>query len=475
MAKRRKSATLKEKHQVIILIVSVTLATLVGYFVSEKMFPTGMWVAGEMKVYELVDPSCKFCYDVSIHERVLASRNVSFITERVPIYSEKGRKLIRKYNISYIPTVVISPYLFERYPEVGDFLLNFGSNESDGSYVFRNLEVIRAMGGVYKKINLDEPQLNASLYYDLGSPDSIGLVNFVAYDLLSKLDNLNLEPVTFNEQYNLSPPFVVFREPLSTEQNQTVTQVAKDVNDLPKEYMLFPNGSCSPTATKARLLEQKDQTILSLEIKKLKKPETPLLEAFVVSYCPFGLQMQRVLNEIVKRIPEMSRHIKVRYMGSIVNGEIRSMHGDREAEENLRQICVREEQPEKYWKYIGCFIREGKSESCLEEVNIDVEELKSCMEDPSRGIKYATTDFQFQSVYKVSSSPTLILNGIEVDNNLLYNLGWRSAEAVKDLICSCGFEERPDFCSVGLSEEIANTGFSSSYSSGSSSSRGGQC
>ncbi len=39
--------------------------------------------------------------------------------------------------------------------------------------------------------------------------------------------------------------------------------------------------------------------------KDFTKTDQPLLEAFVVSKCPFGIQMQRILEEIVKNIPSL--------------------------------------------------------------------------------------------------------------------------------------------------------------------------
>ena len=202
----------------------------------------------------------------------------------------------------------------------------------------------------------------------------------------------------------------------------------------------------------------------------LKKAKTPTLEAFVVSYCPFGLQMQRILSNIVENIPELANYIKVRYMGSVENGNIRSMHGEKEATENLRQICIREEQSKKYWDYISCFIKKGESENCLTDSGIDESKLEECMDDANRGIQYAKEDFGLQDKYGVTGSPTLILNGERVSE---FDFGGRTAEAVKTLLC-CGFEEKPDFCSQTLSTQQAARGFSETYSVSSGTS-GGQC
>lgn len=199
----------------------------------------------------------------------------------------------------------------------------------------------------------------------------------------------------------------------------------------------------------------------------INKSNNPMLEAFVVSQCPFGIQAQRILNNVVKSIPSLANSIKVRYIGAIVNNKITAMHGDPEAQENLRQICLREEQADKYWIYIDCHIKNGEVDGCL--TGIDTSGLNSCMNDNSRGLKYAQEDFDIQELYRVTGSPTLVLNGNRVSE---YDFGGRTAQAFKSLIC-CGFGNQPSFCSQDLNADSAASGFSEDYSSVSSSS--GEC
>jgi predicted RNA-binding protein YlqC (UPF0109 family) len=233
--------------------------------------------------------------------------------------------------------------------------------------------------------------------------------------------------------------------------------------------ILFPNEGISLEEKIAeKPAENKEQKKLTCE--DIKKSENPVLEAFVVSKCPFGLQMQRILNEIVKNIPTLANDIRVEYIGAIENGKITSMHGDEEAKENLRQICIREEQQDKYWKYIDCHIKKGDVENCLTQANIDRDKLNGCLSDNSRGLNYAKKDFNLQEKYKVTGSPTLILGGEEVSE---FDFGGRTAQAVKTLLC-CGFQKTPEFCSQKLTEGQAATGFSETYSQSSSSS-GGSC
>lgn len=203
--------------------------------------------------------------------------------------------------------------------------------------------------------------------------------------------------------------------------------------------------------------------------ESLKKADKPILEAFVVSKCPYGLQMQRILYEVVKNIPSLAENIKVKYIGAIEGNKITSMHGDTEAQENLRQICVREEQIDKYWSYIGCHIKKGDVDSCLAVANVDKSKLNTCMTHTTKGLEYAKADFASQDEYKVSGSPSLFLNGEKVSE---YDFGGRTAEAVKTLLC-CGFGQKPDTCSQKLSEDSAATGFSESYGSSGDSTSGG--
>jgi len=202
----------------------------------------------------------------------------------------------------------------------------------------------------------------------------------------------------------------------------------------------------------------------------MDKVDKPKLQAFVVSYCPFGLQMQRILAPVDGLLGEVA-DIEVRYIGDVVDGEITAMHGEEEADENHRQICIREEQEDKFWDYLVCFLKEGDTEGCLDTAGIDKNELSDCMSDPERGVAYAQEDFTLSNQYGVTGSPTMILNGKRVSE---FDFGGRTAEAVKSMIC-CAFKDEPDVCSQKLDETQAATGFSETYSSGGNPGSGGSC
>lgn len=193
--------------------------------------------------------------------------------------------------------------------------------------------------------------------------------------------------------------------------------------------------------------------------KTVEKNNSPVLEAYVVSRCPYGIQMQRILADIVKNIPSLANNIKVRYMGAVSNGTITSMHGNAEAQENLRQICLREEQPNKYWNYVSCQMKNGDTVGCEAPSGVDSSKLSACISNSTRGLAYAQKDFDLSGKYQIQGSPTLILNGQQVSE---FDFGRRTSNAVKSVICS-GFKNQPESCSTKLTTTNAATGFSATY------------
>jgi hypothetical protein len=218
----------------------------------------------------------------------------------------------------------------------------------------------------------------------------------------------------------------------------------------------FANTSNQPTE------EDMEKAVASIE-----KSDNPVLQAYVVSMCPFGIQMQRIVGEIVKTLPELSKYIQLVYMGDVSSDGTKTtaMHGDAEATENLRQICIREEQSNKFWSYLSCYMKEGDDKGCESSTGINSSELNACMSTPSRGVAYAKKDFDLNEKYGVTGSPTLILNEKEVSE---FNFGGRTAEAVKSVVCA-GFKSKPDFCSITLNTDQAAASFSTTYSTGTSS------
>lgn len=209
----------------------------------------------------------------------------------------------------------------------------------------------------------------------------------------------------------------------------------------------------------------------------IKKVDKPMLDVYVVSKCPYGLQVQRAIADAVNNVPSLADYIKVRYIGSVSAGgdSITAMHGEPEAKENLRQICIREEQKIKYWGYVACHIKSGETSACEKSGGVDSTKLNACVADKNRGVAYAKEDFALNSQYNIQGSPTLVLNSQQVSE---FDFGGRSSDSMKNIICESAVT-KPEFCSTKLTEAQAAIAFSATYagsgSTGNSGANGANC
>ncbi|MBC7074198.1 hypothetical protein H5T58_02310, partial [Candidatus Parcubacteria bacterium] len=171
----------------------------------------------------------------------------------------------------------------------------------------------------------------------------------------------------------------------------------------------------------------------------VEKRERPDVKLFVMSYCPFGLQMQKALLPVWELLKGKA-DIGVYFVSYL-------MHGRKEMEENLRQYCIQKEQANKYLAYLNCFVKEGKSEQCLTEAKIDLATLKTCETNTDKEFKisenfkeegYPPFDVHkdLNEKYGVRGSPTLIINDVEVSVE-------RSPEKVKEAICNAFLNPPP--------------------------------
>lgn len=199
----------------------------------------------------------------------------------------------------------------------------------------------------------------------------------------------------------------------------------------------------------------------------LPKTDKPKVELFVMSYCPFGLQMEKAYLPAWQLLKNKA-DIDVKFVNY-------AMHGKKEVDENTRQYCIEKQQPTKYAAYLQCFFGAGTNDGseanykqCLTEAGISDSVVNACMSATDK--KFAITKkFDDQSSwlngrypqypihselntqYGVQGSPTLIINGQEAKVN-------RTAEAVKQAICAA-FTNPPAECAQTLPSVAYQAGF----------------
>ncbi len=109
-------------------------------------------IYGLVDITYLTDNSCAECYNVTLHKAILANSqgfNLKLQSEKyVDTSSSEGKELVARYNLTSVPTVILSK-------DAGEYMLlvqtwpRVGSVESDGSFIFRDLSVMR---GNYKDL-----------------------------------------------------------------------------------------------------------------------------------------------------------------------------------------------------------------------------------------------------------------------------------------------------------------------------------
>ena len=206
----------------------------------------------------------------------------------------------------------------------------------------------------------------------------------------------------------------------------------------------------------------------------ITKKDVPEVELFVMSYCPYGLQIEKGILPAIELLGS-----KIKFSLKFVDYV---MHGDKEIQENLRQYCIQKEGFAEIDNYLKCFVKQDNSDACLKEAKIDVLGLNSCISATDAQFKitqnakdkslWSNGQFPPFDIYKadntkynVSGSPTLIINGTKAAASK------RDPQSLLSLICS-GFSTQPDECSQKVSGDAPSPGFGEGAAAGSNTSGG---
>ncbi len=183
------------------------------------------------------------------------------------------------------------------------------------------------------------------------------------------------------------------------------------------------------------------------EILKSDKPE---VELFIMTHCPYGTQAEKGIIPVIKALGD-TIDVKIRFVHYF-------MHDPEEIETPI-QVCIREEQPSKWYAYLGCFLEDGDSDRCLIEAKIDQGKMNKCISS-GKSDGYYGEDSDLSNSYGVGGSPSLVINGVQASS------GRDSASYLKT-ICSA-FNEAPEECNEVLSSASPSPGFG--YGTGSATS-----
>ena len=207
---------------------------------------------------------------------------------------------------------------------------------------------------------------------------------------------------------------------------------AIDMNAKPDAAAAANNTPAAPEKTEAEV-----------------KAAVPTVDLFVMSYCPYGLQMEKGLLPAVEALGN-----KIKFNLKFVDY---TLHGPKEVTENVNQYCIEKTQPAKLDAYLKCFWKSstGTSEACQKAVGINAAQITTCVADTNK--QFSPTEKAMglnkdeAAKFGVQGSPTLVINGTTVASG-------RDSASVLKAICS-GFTTQPKECQAKLSATSPGAGF----------------
>jgi hypothetical protein len=230
----------------------------------------------------------------------------------------------------------------------------------------------------------------------------------------------------------------------------TVSSQGKEVPiHITKDGKYFVQIISSITDTK-----QSSQEPTNTDIPKSNKP---VVELFVMTHCPYGTQAEKGIISTIKAL------------GNTIDAKIRFVHyfmHEPEETETPRQVCIREEQSDKFLNYLECFLEDGDSDRCISEVGIDETKMNTCISN-GKADEYYAEDSELSQSYGVGGSPTLVINNVMIVSRaencpsgkecVVVNIGRDSASYLTG-ICEA-FNNLPGECSLELSSSPPSPGF----------------
>jgi len=182
--------------------------------------------------------------------------------------------------------------------------------------------------------------------------------------------------------------------------------------------------------------------------ENVEQTEKPVVELFVMSQCPYGTIAEDAMYPVYKLLKD-DMDFKLYFIADKTADGFSSLHGQPEVDGDLRQVCIMDKYPDKFFSYIQCVNEDYQNlgdvwESCAEEFNIGVAEITECYQG-DEGASLLEENIKKSDEYGVTGSPTMFINGEKY-------VGQRTPQLFQDAVC-CGFSEQP----LGCSEEITST------------------
>jgi len=152
--------------------------------------------------------------------------------------------------------------------------------------------------------------------------------------------------------------------------------------------------------------------------KKVKGTTKPEVELFVMSMCPPGTAAEKQLIPILREFGDAVQ-FRLRFIVEEEGETFKSLHGQAEVEENIRQLVIEKYDPQRLFDYLLCRTKdyERSWEPCAKSLGLDVERIEAIAQSVE-GTELLRQNIQRANTLEIAGSPTLLIDGQQFSSTI---------------------------------------------------------
>ena len=144
-----------------------------------------------------------------------------------------------------------------------------------------------------------------------------------------------------------------------------------------------------------------------------------VMEMFVMSQCPYGVEVENAIAPIVKQLGG-ALEVQIQFIGDGKVGEFTSMHGPSEVRGDIAQLCVAKHAPEKLIDVLLCQNEDMKAvdnnwKECSTKNGAELAPIEACV-NGEEGQQLLAASFELAKSKGARGSPTILSSPARDEN-----------------------------------------------------------
>lgn len=163
------------------------------------------------------------------------------------------------------------------------------------------------------------------------------------------------------------------------------------------------------------------------------------MRLYVMSHCPYGTQAENAILPAVQKFGG-NVNLDLEFIGDNKDGKLSSMHGQKEVDDDLTQVCALDQDKDKTYEFILCRNKNLNADwkTCSDKVGLDTKAIEDCVSG-NKGKNLLIASFKKSSDAGATGSPTIYIGDKSYS-------GSRTETAFTRAFCNAFTSEKPDLC-----------------------------